>query len=118
MRSGLSSVRSGSAGPASVLKGNDAKLHVDMRDSRFGRLASPAATSRCAFPRTRKKIQDKTAAGRSLHAMLERPAQRLTVGDADVLEGGVSRPVRGRLATRARAAVSRAALRAPARARR
>jgi hypothetical protein len=39
-------------------------------------------------PDGRKKIPDKTAAARSLRAMLERPAQRLIVGHADVMEEG------------------------------
>ena len=34
----------------------------------------------------KKKIPDKTAAARSIRAMLERPAQRLIVGHADVIE--------------------------------
>ena len=37
-------------------------------------------------PDVRKKIADKTAAAQSIHAMLERPAQRLIVGHADVIE--------------------------------
>jgi hypothetical protein len=37
-------------------------------------------------PDVRKKIRDKTAVARSIHAMLERPAQRLIVGHADVIE--------------------------------
>jgi hypothetical protein len=39
-------------------------------------------------PDARKKISDKTAAGRSIHAMLKRPAQRLIVGHGDVIEEG------------------------------
>ena len=39
-------------------------------------------------PDVRKKIPDKTAAARSIRAMLERPAQRLIVGHADVIEEG------------------------------
>ena len=39
-------------------------------------------------PDVRKKIPDKTAAARSIQAMLERPAQRLIVGHADVIEDG------------------------------
>jgi hypothetical protein len=39
-------------------------------------------------PDARKKIPDKTAAARSLHAMLERPAQRLIIGHGDVIEEG------------------------------
>jgi hypothetical protein len=37
-------------------------------------------------PDARKKIVDKPAAARSLHAMLERPAQRLMIGHGDVIE--------------------------------
>ena len=39
-------------------------------------------------PDARKKIPDKTAAARSIRAILERPAQRLIVGHADVIEDG------------------------------
>lgn len=37
-------------------------------------------------PDARKKIPEKTAAARSLHAMLERPAQRLIIGHGDIIE--------------------------------
>lgn len=37
-------------------------------------------------PDARKKIVDKSAAARSLHAMLERPAQRLIIGHGDIIE--------------------------------
>ncbi|WP_437521841.1 DUF4336 domain-containing protein [Sorangium sp. So ce726] len=39
-------------------------------------------------PDARKKILDKTAAARSIHTMLERPAQRLIVGHAEVIDEG------------------------------
>jgi hypothetical protein len=39
-------------------------------------------------PDARKKIRDKAAAARSIHDMLERPAQRLIVGHGDVIEAG------------------------------
>jgi glyoxylase-like metal-dependent hydrolase (beta-lactamase superfamily II) len=39
-------------------------------------------------PDARKKIADKTAAARSLHAMLERPARRLIIGHGEVIEEG------------------------------
>jgi hypothetical protein len=39
-------------------------------------------------PDVRKKIPDKSAAARSIQAMLERPAQRLIVGHADVIGEG------------------------------
>lgn len=39
-------------------------------------------------PDVRKQLPDKTAAARSIRAMLERPAQRLLVGHADILEEG------------------------------
>jgi len=39
-------------------------------------------------PDVRKKIPDKAAAARSIHAMLQRPAQRLIVGHADVIDEG------------------------------
>lgn len=39
-------------------------------------------------PDVRKKIPDKAAAARSIQTMLERPAQRLIVGPADVIKEG------------------------------
>jgi hypothetical protein len=39
-------------------------------------------------PDVRKKVPDKSAAARSIHAMLERPAQRLIVSHADIVEEG------------------------------
>lgn len=39
-------------------------------------------------PDVRSKITDKAAAARSLRALLERPARRLILGHADILEGG------------------------------
>ena len=39
-------------------------------------------------PDARKKISDKTAAARSIHAMLERRAQRLIIGHGEVIEEG------------------------------
>ena len=39
-------------------------------------------------PDARKKLPDKTAAARSLQAMLERPAQRLIIGHGEVIEAG------------------------------
>jgi hypothetical protein len=39
-------------------------------------------------PDVRKRIADKTAAARSIHAMLARPVQRLIVGHADIIEEG------------------------------
>jgi uncharacterized protein DUF4336 len=41
-------------------------------------------------PDVRKKIPDKAAAARSIHAMLQRPARRLLVGHADVIDEGCS----------------------------
>jgi len=39
-------------------------------------------------PDARKKIADRAAAARSLHAMLERPAQRLVIGHGEILAEG------------------------------
>lgn len=39
-------------------------------------------------PDARKKIPDRAAAARSIHAMLERPAQRLIIGHGDIIEDG------------------------------
>jgi len=50
---------------------------------------SPAFYERARVPPdARKKIPDKTAAARSIHAMLERPARRLIVGHGDIIEEG------------------------------
>ena len=38
-------------------------------------------------PDARKKLEDKAATARALHAMLERPAERLIIGHGDVIEG-------------------------------
>jgi hypothetical protein len=39
-------------------------------------------------PDVRMKIADKAAAARSIHALLERPAQRLIIGHGDIIEEG------------------------------
>lgn len=39
-------------------------------------------------PDARKKIADESAAARSLHAMLKRPAQRLLIGHGEIIEEG------------------------------
>jgi len=63
--------------------------------ARARREISAAGTSRCGCyervrvsPDARKKIPDKAAATRSMRAMLERPAQRLIVRHASVIEDG------------------------------
>jgi len=39
-------------------------------------------------PDARKKLEDKAAAARSLHAMLQQPAERLIIGHGDIIEAG------------------------------
>jgi hypothetical protein len=39
-------------------------------------------------PDARKKLEDKSAAARSLRTMLERPAERLIIGHGDIIEAG------------------------------
>jgi hypothetical protein len=39
-------------------------------------------------PDARKKLADKAAAARSLHAILQRPAERLIIGHGDIIEQG------------------------------
>ena len=77
--------------PTQTLLGADIVLCAGPRDHWTLRCA--ARITRCyqrvrVPPDVRKKIPDKTAAARSLHAMLERPAQRLIVGHAEVIEDG------------------------------
>jgi len=77
--------------PTNTLLGADIVLAANASDHWTWRWA--ARITGCyeqvrVSPDVRKKIQDKKAAARSLHAMLERPAQRLIVGHADVIGEG------------------------------
>ncbi len=77
--------------PTQTLLGADIVLCAGARDHWTWRLA--ARVTGCyervrVPPDVRKKIRDRTAAARSIHAMLERPARRLVVGHADVIEEG------------------------------
>ena len=67
---------------ADIVLGASAKDHWTWRCA--GRITGCYGRVRVP-PDVRKKISDKTAAARSLRAMLERPAQRLIVGHADVI---------------------------------
>ncbi len=77
--------------PSRTLFGADVVLCADARDhwtwrfaarivGCYGRLRVP--------PDVKKKIPDKDAAARSIRAMLDRPAERLVVGHADVVGDG------------------------------
>jgi hypothetical protein len=77
--------------PTQTLLGADIVLCADANDHFSFRWA--ARITSCyervrVPPDVRKKIPDKTAAARSIRAMLERPAQRLVVAHAEVIEDG------------------------------
>lgn len=77
--------------PTQTLLGADIVLCAGARDHWTWRWA--ARMTGCyervrVPPDVRKTKQDKVAAARSIHAMLERPARRLIVGHADVIEEG------------------------------
>jgi hypothetical protein len=77
--------------PTQTLLGADIVVCANARDHWSWRWA--ARITGCyervrVSPDVRKKIADKTAAARSIHAMLDRPARRLIVGHADVIEDG------------------------------
>jgi hypothetical protein len=77
--------------PTQTLLGADVVLCADAKDHwtfRYaGRITGCYERVRVP-PDVRKKIPDKAAAARSIRAMLERPAQRLIVGHAGVIEEG------------------------------
>ncbi len=75
--------------PTQTLLGADIVISAGATDHWTWRLA--ARITGCydrlrVPPDVRKKIPDRTAAARSIRAMLERPAQRLIVAHADVIE--------------------------------
>lgn len=77
--------------PTQTLLGADIVCWAGDRDHWTWRCA--ARITRCyervrVPPDARKKIADKAAAARSIHAMLERPARRFIVGHGDVIEDG------------------------------
>lgn len=77
--------------PTQTLLGADLVVCANARDHWSWRWA--ARITGCyervrVSPDVRKKIPDKAAAARSIRAMLERPAQRLIVGHADVIADG------------------------------
>lgn len=75
--------------PTHTLLGADIVLRAGAEDHwtfRWGARVTGCYERVRVPPDVRKKIPDKTAAARSIHAMLERPAQRLIVGHADVIE--------------------------------
>lgn len=77
--------------PTQTLLGADIVLCADAQDHWTWRGA--ARLTRCyghlrVPPDVRKKIPDRAAAARSLRAMLQRPARRLVVGHAGVVEAG------------------------------
>jgi hypothetical protein len=77
--------------PTQSLLGADIVCCADGKDHwtwRFGARLTGCYERVRVPPDARKKILDKTAAARSLRAMLERPARRLIVGHGDVIEEG------------------------------
>lgn len=77
--------------PTQTLLGADLALSANAQDHWTWRWA--ARITGCyerlrVPPDVRKKLPDKAATARSLHAILERPAQRLLVGHAALLEEG------------------------------
>src|SRR5690606_36585030 len=75
--------------PTQTLLGADVVLRADANDHwtfRFGARITGCYERVRVPPDVRKKIPDKSAAARSIRAMLERPAQRLIVAHADVIE--------------------------------
>lgn len=79
--------------PTQTLLGADIVLRADAKDHFTCRLAARLTGfyERVRVPPdVRMSKLDKAAAARALHAMLERPAQRLIVGHADVIGDGCS----------------------------
>jgi hypothetical protein len=76
--------------PTQTLLGADLVIRACAKDHWTWRWAGriTGCYERVRVPPDARKIQDKTAAARAVHAMLERPAQRLIVGHADVIEAG------------------------------
>ena len=76
--------------PTQTLLGADVVLCADAKDHwtcRFAARITGFYERVRVPPDVRGKIPDRAAAARSIQAMLERPAQRLIVGHADVIEG-------------------------------
>lgn len=77
--------------PTQTLLGADIVLRADARDHwtfRWGAYITGCYERVRVPPDVKRKIPDKVAAARSIRAMLERPARRLIVGHADVIEEG------------------------------
>jgi hypothetical protein len=77
--------------PTQTLLGADIVLRADAEDHwtlRFAARVTGFYERVRVPPDVKKKIPDKTAAARSIRAMLERPFQRLIVGHAHVIEEG------------------------------
>jgi hypothetical protein len=75
--------------PSQTLLGADVVCSADAKDHwtwRCGARLTGCYERVRVPPDARKKIVDKSAAARSLHAMLERPAERLIIGHGEILE--------------------------------
>jgi len=77
--------------PTQTLLGADIVCSAGVNDHftwRFGARITGCYERVRVPPDARKKLEDKAAAARSLHAMLQRPAERLIIGHGDVIEEG------------------------------
>ncbi|HEU5076412.1 MAG TPA: DUF4336 domain-containing protein [Polyangiaceae bacterium] len=75
--------------PTQTLLGADIVCSADPKDHwtwRWGARLTGCYGRVRVPPDARKNIVDKTAAARSLHAMLERPAERLIIGHGEIIE--------------------------------
>jgi hypothetical protein len=77
--------------PTQTLLGADIVCSADAKDHwtwRCGARLTGCYERVRVPPDARKKIANKTATARSLHAMLERPAERLIIGHGEIIEKG------------------------------
>jgi hypothetical protein len=77
--------------PTQTLLGADIVCSAGINDHftwRFGARITGCYERVRVPPDARKKLDDKAAAARSLHAMLQRPAERLIIGHGDIIEQG------------------------------
>ena len=77
--------------PTQTLLGADIVCSAGTKDHftwRFGARITGCYERVRVPPDARKKLEDKAATGRSLRAMLQRPAERLIIGHGDIIEQG------------------------------
>jgi hypothetical protein len=77
--------------PTQTLIGADIVCSASVNDHftwRFGARITGCYERVRVPPDARKKLADKAAAARSLHAILKRPAERLIIGHGDIMEQG------------------------------